>query len=210
MALQAGVVLGRAAKTLYDETGVVFAQAELLDYLTAGQSAVTHLKPDAYSVFAAVSLQAGAQQDLPAGATQLLDVLSNVADGSTIRMIDRETLDHSYPDWQSASGAASLVQRFFYDRRDPKRFWVKPANDGTGAVNALYAAAPPRLGAATDLLVLDDSYESALHAYVVAMALGRRGPHADVAQAQALMGRFSELVLGRTAPQLALVPTEQE
>ena len=67
--MQAGVVVTRARATLLDPNGVYWPDGELYDYLSAAQTAVVNLKPDAYAQTVFVSLVPGVLQAIPAEGT---------------------------------------------------------------------------------------------------------------------------------------------
>jgi len=223
MALAVSVIVNQARFTMLDPnpppTGgnPTFSDVEMIGYVAEAQASVCQIKPDAFSVSVAIPLVAGSIQALPiagnsgslAVGTQLLDLYSNVSDGSTVRMIDREALDHSHPKWQGGT-QRKLVRRWFYDARIPKQFMVAPPNDSSGVLNARYAAVPPRPAALTDALSIDDTYEGALHAYVVALCYAKNTARYDATKAGAYMAQFSAMVTGRTQPQTEMKPTEAQ
>lgn len=212
--LQCGVIVTRARNTLLDPgTGPAapaWTDPELIDYTAAAQTAVLDLKPDANVIFEALVLASGSQQSLPAGSIQLMELLSNVIDGSTIRIIDRETLDHSYPNWQALQNPSTqVVRRYVYDKRFPLMFWVTPGVQAATEVNAVYSALPTRPAALTDPLGINDTYETALWAYVVSLAYAKNSSRFDPQKAAAFMALFTANVTGRTQAQAALVPDPQ-
>lgn len=223
MALVVSVIVNQARFTMLDPnpppTGgnPTFSDVEMVGYVAEAQASVCQIKPDAFSVSVSIPLAAGSVQALPisgnsgglAVGTQLLDLYSNASDGSTVRLIDRESLDHSQPNWQGGT-QRKLVRRWFYDARIPKQFMVDPANDGTGVLKGRYAAVPPRPAALTDPLSIDDTYEGALHAYVVALCYAKNTARYDATKAGAYMAQFSTMVTGRTQPQTELKPTEAQ
>ena len=201
--MQAGVVGTRVRATLLDSGGVYWPDAELYDYLSAAQTAVVNLKPDAYAQTVFVSLVPGVLQSIPSDGSQLLDVVRN-ADGTAIRQIDRNALSHANQSW--ASGGQTEVLHFMPDPRNPLRFHVFPPSDGTSSVEVVYAGTPPRVTQAGDSLALADVYESALHAYVCALAFAKNTDRGDLAKYQGFMGQFYQLVSGKSQAQVAEAP----
>lgn len=210
--LQCGVIVARARFTLLDSgigpAAPAWTDTELIDYTAAAQTAVLEIKPDANVIYGNLSLATGSQQSLPSGGIQLMELLSNVSDGSTIRIIDREALDHSYPNWQAQQvPVTSKVRRYVYDKRFPLMFWVTPGVTGA-SVAAVYSVLPTRPVALTDLLGLNDTYETALWAYVVSLAYAKNSARFDAQKSSAFMAVFVANVTGRTQAQAALVPDQ--
>lgn len=203
--MQAGLIVARVRATLLDPNGVYWPDGELYDYLSAAQTAVVSLRPDAYAKTAFVTLAAGALQQVPAGGVQLLDVTRN-ANGTGIREIDREELAHAVPGWAAAANQAPTILHFMPDARNPLSFHVYPPSDGTSNVELVYAAAPPRVAQATDSLSLPDVYETALHAYTCALAYAKNTDRGDTAKYQSLMQQFVQLVAAKSQGQLGEAP----
>jgi hypothetical protein len=226
MALPASTVIAQIRLTMNDPASPptggnpAFADSELLSYVDEAQKIVCQIKPDAYTVFETIPLAAGAMQALPIAGnsgslpvgTQVIDIYSNGADGSTVQMIDRESLDHkglSVPyGWQATAGEQALVRRWFYDERIPKQFMVSPANNGSGTLNCQYAAVPPALTSDATDLVVDDTYLAALHAIGVAFCYGKQTARYDAQKFQAFMQQGVSLITGRTVSQAGEKPTE--
>lgn len=193
------------------------SDVEMIGYVAEGQAAVCQLKPDAYSYSGVIPLIEGAFQKLPitgnAGSlpvgTQLVDLYSNASDGSAIRMIDREALDHSHPNWTGGTNR-KLVRRWFYDEDKPKDFIVTPPNDASGSLNGTYFAVPVRPAALVDLLVIDDTYEDALVSYVISQCYAKQTARYDSTKMGAFLTEFINMVSGRSAPQSAQKPTPEK
>lgn len=134
----------------------------------------------------------------------MLDVTRN-ASGTAIREISRAELNHSNPTWPSTTPAPTILH-YMPDPRNPLVFHVFPPSDGTSSVEIVYAAAPPRVAQATDELVLPDVLETALHAYVCALALAKNTDRGDMAKYQGFMGQFVQLVQGKSQGQFPEAP----
>lgn len=179
MAIAASVVINRAAKTLLDETGVLWTSAELLDYLNAALSAVVAIKPDSYVLTATFTLtNAQAKQTLPAGGLQLVEVTRNMSPVTTvITQTERNHLNHSNESWPNTAGTP---KHFMYDKRNPKVFYIYPQPaSGTNTVELVYSAAPTRLTATSDSIPVDDLYENPLFYFVMGMAYAKNAKRGD-------------------------------
>ncbi|MBA4285466.1 MAG: hypothetical protein C0434_08045 [Xanthomonadaceae bacterium] len=207
--IAASVILNRAAKTLLDETGVTWQPSELLDYLRAGINAVFLFKQDCSTRNVPHALAAGSKQAIPQDGTQALDVVRNLGPagatpGAAIRQVERETLDRDDPNWHTATGPQVLHVTF--DKRDPRTFYVYPRPPGAWSVELVYAAHPQRIESASDVLPIDDLYETPLHAYVVAYAYFKNAKRGDVAKSQAYLGMFTQMIGAKSAAQFQFAP----
>ncbi len=205
--MQAGAVIVRVRASLLDPDGMYWPDAELYDYLSAAQTAVVNAKPDAYARTAFVALAAGALQAIPVDGVQLLDVTRN-ADGTSVREISREALAHASRAWAGAAPAATILH-FMADARNPLRFHVYPPSDGSSSVEVVYAGTPPRLTQATDPLALPDVYETALHAYVCALAFAKNTDRGDLGKYQGFMAAFQRLLDLKSQGQAGQAPVAE-
>jgi len=204
MALAASVIVTRARRTLLDPApGVVWTDADMLDYLSAAQTAVCQIKADAYPLRATVPLAAGVSQALPSDALSLLDIYFN-GNGATVNEVGRSLLNN-VADWPAAT-QTSIVTDWMSDQRDPRRFFVNPPNDGTGSVFLLYGAIPPRIASTATNISLPDTYETALWSYVVALAYAENTTRQDLAKSAQWMTMFNQLVVGRAQTQKISAP----
>lgn len=204
MALQASVILNRAAATLLDPSGVGWTQAELLDYLNAAQRAVCLVRPDAYTRVLAVSLVPGVIQSIPvADGNVLLRVLYN-ANGQSVRHAGIDAMSAA-ANW-AAGTPASVVREWAADSRDRTRFLVNPPNDGTGSLVIHYAAYPPVITSVSANIALPDVYETPLWAYVMFMAYSKNSRRQDITKAQAMMSMFMALTTGAQVASQAVFP----
>ena len=182
MAVSASSVLRRAGDILQDNGCVGWTVGELVRWLNDGQLEICVARPDARTVFGSVALAAGdTRQVLPAGATKLMDVVRNTANGKlAIRMIDREQLDEQLPGWHGATSAA-VIRHAMFDARDPTTFWVHPPAAAGASVDALYGVLPtdiaePASGdysAVVGSISVRDIFKNALLDYVLYRAYSK-------------------------------------
>lgn len=203
--MQAGTVIARVRATLLDPNGMYWPDAELYDYLAAAQTAVVNAKPDAYAQTVFVQLAAGSLQAIPLDGVQLLDVTRN-QDGTAIREISREALAHANSAWASEDATSNVVLHFMADPRNPLRFHVYPPSNGMSSVEVVYAGTPPRPAQASDQLGLADVYETALHAYVCALAFAKNTDRGDLAKYQGFMAMFQQLLGLKSQAQAGQAP----
>lgn len=205
------VILNRAAKTLFDETGVRWTPVELLDYLNAGIAAVIAAKPDAGSVSEPFELDPGSRQEIPPEFSQFLGVVRNLGGdgltpGKAIRQIERNELDHSNPDWHTATGSAVL--HYTHDKRLPREFYVFPATSGFVELQGV-----KRPAAVTDAayeLPIDDLYESPLHNWVVAYAYAKSSKSGDMNRASAYLTLFANALGLKSQMQFSFAPKDPD
>jgi hypothetical protein len=206
--MQAGVIIARARQTLIAvDDNEFWEDPELLDYLSAAQTAVGKQKPDALARAIDHALAAGPMQTLPVGFTQVLDVVYNKVSGKTAMQKSRRVFDHSFQTLFSQAAAVDvLLWRF--DERLPDRYWVLPPNSGAGAVQVIAAKRPARLVALTDELELGDEWETALWAYVVAHAFAKNSMRQDLTKFSSFMAVFSAYLAGASQAQVADAPKQ--
>lgn len=205
MAIQAQTIINRASRTLSDPNAVAWTSAELLDYLNAGQRAVVHVNRDAYTKVGNVSMVSGVIQTLPTDGLVVIRALYNVASGKSIRHVGFDALNTSLSTWPSSTQASDVLE-YAVDSREWKTFFVNPPNNGTGVIKMMYGAIPPNLNALTDNIALPDTYDTALWAYVCAMAYAKNTRRQDMQKSAGMMQMFMALVTAGTTATKASMP----
>lgn len=171
-------VLDRAGTLLYDQTHVHWQEEELTDWLNDAQRAVVRFKPDAKVTNASVALVAGTKQTIPAAGIRLVRVTRNMgANGSTpgraITEANMDVLDRERPNWHTDTAAAT-IKHFFYDRRDPRNFYIWPPSDATTQIEIVYSANPTDVSDLdADTIDLDDIYLDAILDWMLYRALSK-------------------------------------
>lgn len=121
-------IIGRVNTQLVDVAWMRWPKAELLDYYNDAIRAVIIVRPEAGETSEVLTCVAGTKQQLPSGASRLLDI-SQVVGGRVVRPVPREVLDSQFPDWHSSSG---VIESYCYDEQTPKTYFVFPgAIEGT-------------------------------------------------------------------------------
>lgn len=164
-------LLRRASILLQDSAFDRWQEDELLDWANDGQREYVRLRPSAYVRNIDFSLATGAQQQLPADAVSLIEIVRN-KDGNPVREMSRRSLDTQIRDWTSASRAKPVVAHYCYTNTNPKVFQVYPPSPGGNVVELAYHAIPADV-TLTGTLVVDDSAVPALIDYVMFRALSK-------------------------------------
>jgi hypothetical protein len=198
MTLAASVVLDRAATTLLDQTGTAWPVAELIDYLNAARRQAVHLKADSYTVLGDIALVAGPDQVLPADGISVVSLYRNTNGKRAVRQVGLDNIQATNPMW-AANTPSAIVREYMIDTRDPKRFMVSPPNDGTGSLTGVYSAAPTPIADPSEPILLPDTYDGALWAYVISMAYAKSSTTQDLPKHTAYMQMFMALLTGKTA-----------
>lgn len=156
MTIRATDILQRVVWLLQDES-VRWSAAELVTWLNDAQTAMQALRPDSTETVTSIALQPGAFQNLmvfvdnlPAPPVKIFRVSRNMAPEGrrrNIRLVSREIMDVTRPDWESATPATDAVN-YMTDPNLPASFWVYPPapvpSDTTPAmvVEVYYSAKP--------------------------------------------------------------------
>ncbi|SNY95568.1 phage adaptor protein [Halomonas sp. hl-4] len=184
MAQTVGAVIDRAKRILQERgDGIRWTVEELVGWLNEAYIIVATQRPDAHSITADISLQAGARQQIPDDGLRLMDILANEK-GRAIRATDRRMLDTTLPNW--AGEKASLDTEFFvFDERTPRDFWVYPPAPEGAQVSAVYVEqpSPHAVGDMASPLSVSDRYAPALLDLVLYRAFSKD------AESQANLGR---------------------
>ena len=172
-------LISRIQDSLQDTTGVRWTEAELLRYINDAQREVVNFKPQASADHSNVQLVTGTEQSIPDVALSLIKVVRNMSatGGSatgkkSIRLVDEDILNSIEPDWHdpTVTGDAvhgTEVKHYIFDLKDPRKFYVYPGVAGSAYVEVVYSKNPTSIGAATDVIQVDDIYANALINFVL-------------------------------------------
>lgn len=189
MSILAKDTVAKVGIRLNDSGYINWTQSELLKWLNAGQRAIALVRPDASVSTLSFVLVAGTKQAIPNTAIRMIALTRNMgADGATpgdvIRIVTRDVMDRTRPDWHTGTtvAASATVERFIYDGRVPKVFWVFPPQPALnqGYVEGQFSTEPADCtingvdGALVDTnLSIDDAYEGALMEYMLYLAFDK-------------------------------------
>lgn len=180
-------IISKATALLKDTTGVRWAATELQGWLNDAYREIVNFKPDSNAKTGSYSCVVGPRQDITgafAEATQLLDVVRNVAAGSdksAVKLISRQTLDDMNRSWYALTGAVT-VERYAVDPRLPKEFLVFPPAAAGAQLEVIYSSVPQphTLSNAqltnpltAEVIRLGDSYANALLDFVLYRAYSK-------------------------------------
>jgi hypothetical protein len=190
-------IISKAATLLKDVTGVRWPALELQGWLNDAYREIVNLRPDSNAKTAVYNCVVGPRQNIAgafAEATQLLEVIRNVATGSdksAVKLISRQSLDDMNRSWYALTGA-DTIERYAYDPRVNKEFLVFPPAAVGAQLEVMYASIPAAHAlteqqlenpATSEVIRLSDSYANALIDYVMYRAYSKD------AEVSANMGR---------------------
>jgi len=176
-------LIDEVRRIIHDESAAFrWADAELIDYINAGQRTIVVLVPEANLVETVVDLTTSriARQSIPSGGIKFIKATQNYADDGTtpqgtLRYVEKDALDTYEPSWEYVSekeDAANYFEHYCHDSREPKVFYLYPAPPADGKrVGILYSANPTELTVVGSTVSLSDEYTESLISYVVYRAL---------------------------------------
>lgn len=192
-----------------------WTQAELLGYLNDGQRAIAKYLPSACSRIDSIRLSPGTKQSIASippsgvitsdggvgsgiagnvvlGVTRLMGP-SGSTPGRALRIVDRDVLDASMPNWHTTTGSPS---QYTFDPRNPKVFYVCPGVPANVAhwAEVSYLADPmpipngdySAVSGANVTISIDDKYADDLISYMLARAYMKESEFAANANLSAM------------------------
>lgn len=195
-------LLSRAAVLLQDDDLVRWTALELQDWLNDGYRELVNIRPDANTLAAEHTCQAGARQVLSfTDAVRLVSVSHNTATSSNkhnVELVTNRSLDSQRRGWRAEAQTVSIEQ-YLFDPRTPKEFDVYPPASSAARLWVLYAAvpAPHTLSAeqlanpaTTETIRVDDAFANALLDYVLYRAYSIDGESGSGGKATAYYNTF--------------------
>ncbi len=197
--ITAQAIIDSAAFTLQDASNVQWTRAELLGYVSDAQRDICLIKPDAYTLNAAVQLAPGTKQAVPATSNGFVRIARNMGTGAVPGRVPRQVLlttkDIQDPNWHSATTSATVME-YVYDERDPKVFYVSPPQPALlmGYVDLVHYGIPPAIALEATVITLDDIYKTAFMHYVVYRAYLKEGEFSNMTGATLHRAEFLSLL----------------
>lgn len=230
MGLTAKEVFKRARVVLNDATSTRWSLPELLMWLNDAVREIAVLSPEAVSGIAAIEMDEGTLQTMPASVQQILRVVCNVTvksgppfvyeRGDAVTPIRRALLDAIEPGWQDPDVVPFTrhVAHFVEDETLQGYFYVCPGNTGAGMIECIVARRPAEIDAPDNPFEID-SYDgievqvdqrlqNAVVDFVVSRALAKdlALPGAE-ARSMAHYQRFAGAVMARQSNEVRVNPT---
>lgn len=172
-------------------SGVRWPGAEQLLWVNDAQREVVIVLPSAFVKTAIVTLVAGTRQTLagvsPAQSDgiQFMKFVRNynaagTVPGRAVVLKPMLWLDEQRPTWHNDTPADAI--HYFFDKNDPKTFYVWPPADGTKKAEIVTSAAPPELGSLANVISLDDIYANAMQYYVLFRSFSKNATYTKAPQ----------------------------
>lgn len=180
-------VISKAQTLLKDATGVRWPSLELQGWLNDAYREIVIFRPDSNAKTGTYACVAGSRQQITstfASATQLLDVLRNVAASASktpVKLITRQTLDDMDRTWYSNAGTVT-IERYAFDPRLPREFLVYPPAAVGAQLEVIYSSVPAAHTLTETQLIdpttaevirIDDSFGNVLVDYVMYRAYSK-------------------------------------
>lgn len=145
-----------------------WSQARMLLFANSVSRDIAIYKPDASITNETLQLVAGTKQSCPSDSLAFIRLIRNMgADGLTVGngitlISDEQYFTRMNPAWHTATASAT-VESYFFDKRNPKTFFVYPPqpSSGMGYVEMENVTLPTSMTAVTDAIPLDDIYADA-------------------------------------------------
>lgn len=184
----AAALIARARTTLIDANAVTWTDDELLGYLQTGIDKACGLLLDLNVEVVQHALDAGVRQTLPPRGLVLVDITLNSNFAPVLQAALTE-LSRVRPTW--ASDPPGPTAYFIYDQRAPRTFMVSPPAQAGDTVELLMGATPEPLADINDSVALSVWFDSALWAWVCAMALAKNTTRQDLTKSAQFMAMFT-------------------
>lgn len=180
-------LVASARSTLIDADASTWSDDELFSYLRMGVNKACALLLDLYVDVVDQALQPGMRQQLPDGALVLIDAPTNGAGGPVTQQALTE-LQRTQRTWAAATaGPTSYV---VYDKRSPRTYLVWPPASSGASLEIVVGTLPPAF-TSSDEIPISEWFDTALWAFICAMALAKNTTRQDLNKTGAFMGVFN-------------------
>lgn len=216
-------VIKRVEDVLQD-SNVRWPRIELQNWLNESYLQIVQLRPDSNAKTGTFTCVAGTRQTITTGfasALRIIDIVRNLASASdkkVVRLINRSVLDDQRPAWHTDTATVN-IQNYTFDVRQPKSFFVFPPATTAAQLEVVYADLPTAhaLSAAnldpasssSDVILIDDTYVSAILDWILYRAFSKDAEFAaNAARAGAHYQTFMSSIGTKTQSDVASAPTE--
>ena len=216
-------VIKRVEDVLQD-SNVRWPRIELQNWLNESYLQIVQLRPDSNAKTGTFTCVAGTRQTITTGfasALRIIDIVRNLAatsDKKVVRLINRSVLDDQRPAWHTDTATVN-IQNYTFDVRQPKSFFVFPPATTAAQLEVVYADLPTAhaLSAAnldpasssSDVILVDDTYISAIIDWILYRAFSKDAEFAaNAARAGAHYQTFMSSIGTKTQSDIASAPTE--
>lgn len=216
-------VIKRVEDVLQD-SNVRWPRIELQNWLNESYLQIVQLRPDSNAKTGTFTCVAGTRQTITTGfasALRIIDIVRNLASASdkkVVRLINRSVLDDQRPAWHTDTATVN-IQNYTFDVRQPKSFFVYPPATTAAQLEVVYADLPTAhaLSAAnldpasssSDVILIDDTYVSAILDWILYRAFSKDAEFAaNAARAGAHYQTFMSSIGTKTQSDVASAPTE--
>lgn len=204
----ASEVVSRVRALLQDPSAVRWTDSELLLWVAEGQQMIATLRPDSTAQVSDLVMVANAHRaTLASNHRRLLDVLGT-SDGYTVTRVDVSVLDRHAPNWRREK--ATRPEHYLYEERDPTVVQVYPSPKSDVTLRVLVSVTPDSSVAASDTIVVDDSYVATLVDLVMSRALEKETAAANIQKGQAYRQSAMARLQGATGSDAANSPATNE
>ncbi len=177
-------------------TNFRFSDADMLDFVNAGQREIVTLLPEANVIEAIVSITFDNQMrfTIPSDGIKFIKVaanwdLTNTERGPIIRRMDIDAMEGAFQQWAMMTirewpnvpnfediHTDVYFEHYMHDPREPTVYYLYPPLGGDNfSILLVYAQLPADLTALGDTFALDDQYQNAMVEYVLYRCLSRDG-----------------------------------
>lgn len=185
-------LLSSVSTSLLDDAERTWSEEELFGYLNRAVAQVCGTLLDVYVVTNVVALTAGPRQELPADGVALIDIPRD-GNGNGVTQQALNELARTRPQW-AATAQSEDIAYFMYDRRSPRTYLVYPPAGAGATVELVYAAIPPVMTYPNDEIPIPATFDTALWAYVLALAYAKNSKRQDMAKSTGYMGLYTQVI----------------